>query len=133
MKPTTRTHENLIIFPPSQTFLNELNLLKILCLTISYDCNKSQNSWAISLFIYLFHFTQTLTTLDLGWNNIGNEGVRHLASALQVNTVRIDCTTSDHSSTISISHRHSQRWIFATTTSAMKEHGIWPVHCKGTR
>ena len=36
------------------------------------------------------HFTQTLTTLDLKFNEIGDEGAMGLASALQLNTVRPD-------------------------------------------
>lgn len=34
-----------------------------------------------------FHFSQTLTTLSLGGNDIGDEGVQHLAEALQKNEV----------------------------------------------
>jgi hypothetical protein len=34
------------------------------------------------------HSIQTLTTLDLGWSNIGDEGAQLLANALQTNTVR---------------------------------------------
>ena len=32
-------------------------------------------------------FTQTLTQLDLGWNQIGDKGAEHLSSALRNNTV----------------------------------------------
>jgi hypothetical protein len=34
------------------------------------------------------HSIQTLTTLDLGWNEIGVKGAQFLANALQTNTVR---------------------------------------------
>ncbi|MBL8820829.1 MAG: hypothetical protein JNL58_32745, partial [Planctomyces sp.] len=43
----------------------------------------------MSSLIYYPHTTQTLTTLHLDYNNIGAEGAQHLASALQVNTVRL--------------------------------------------
>jgi hypothetical protein len=36
---------------------------------------------------HLHFFTQTLTTLDLYWNEIGDEGAQHLVDALQNNTV----------------------------------------------
>jgi hypothetical protein len=38
--------------------------------------------------IHHHHSIQTLTTLNLGWNKIGGEGVQFLANALQTNTVR---------------------------------------------
>ena len=85
-----------------------------------------------TLLCYL-HLTQTLTTLNLDWNSIGYDGAQHLASALQVNTVRLGFSTSRHSSAIFISHRHSQRFILRGAESAMKEHSIWHVHCKWTR
>jgi hypothetical protein len=37
--------------------------------------------------MHLFHLMQTLTTLDIGWNKVGVEGTKHLANALQHNTV----------------------------------------------
>jgi hypothetical protein len=36
-----------------------------------------------------FQFPQTLTTLDLGVSDIGNEGVQSLTEALKVNRVRM--------------------------------------------
>src|SRR3984957_5455407 len=36
---------------------------------------------------HLHFFTQTLTTLDLRWNQIGEQGAQHLANALHNNTV----------------------------------------------
>jgi len=44
-----------------------------------------------SCFVYhviLSYFIQTLTTLNLGWNEIGAQGARYLAEALRQNTVR---------------------------------------------
>jgi Ran GTPase-activating protein (RanGAP) involved in mRNA processing and transport len=35
------------------------------------------------------YFTQTLTTLDLEGNQIGSEGTKYLANALQQNTVKL--------------------------------------------
>ena len=58
------------------------------------------------------------------------EGAKHLASALQVNTVRLDFSTPQHSSAIFMSHRHSQRFNFMGLQSALKGHNIWRVHCK---
>ena len=87
---------------------------------------------SISALIYLLHFTQTLTTLDLGNNNISAVGTQHLTSALPANTVRRDFSTSQHSSTVLTSHRHSQRCILIGTISALKEHSIWQMHCKRT-
>ena len=43
---------------------------------------------ALQSLIHHLHYTQTLTTLDLGWNYIGDEGAQSLANTLQVNTVR---------------------------------------------
>ena len=51
-------------------------------------------------FICYSHFLQTLTMIDLGDNKIGTEGARHLASAIQMNTVRLDFFPSVLSSTI---------------------------------
>jgi hypothetical protein len=35
----------------------------------------------------MYYFPQTLTTLELGWNQIGDQGAEHLANALQQNKV----------------------------------------------
>ena len=86
----------------------------------------------LTLLCYL-HLTQTLTTLNLERNEIGDEGAQHLARALKVNRVRLDFSTSRHSSAIFISHRHSQRLILIGTVSAMMEDNIWQVHCKWTQ
>ena len=105
--------------------------------TVFGKCIASEHSeiWLRHLWLFLFdpYFTQTLTTLHLWINNIGDEGAQYLASGLQVNTVRLDGVIYDYSSSILISHRHSQCWIFEWTTSAPKEHSIWQVHCKWTQ
>jgi hypothetical protein len=38
--------------------------------------------------IQYYHSLKTLTTLSLRWNQIGNEGAKHLAEALKENKVR---------------------------------------------
>jgi len=40
------------------------------------------------LHVHHFHSIQTLTTLNLTFNRIGDEGAQFLANALQTNTVR---------------------------------------------
>ena len=82
--------------------------------------------WSPICFLY---FTQTVTQLDLQYNNIADEGAQHLSSMLQVNTVRLSFSPSHHSSTIFTSYRHSQSWIFNRTKSAVVEHSIWQVQC----
>jgi Ran GTPase-activating protein (RanGAP) involved in mRNA processing and transport len=44
--------------------------------------------------LYTHHFTQTLTTLDLEFNGIGDEAAQHLADALQNNTVILILSSS---------------------------------------
>jgi hypothetical protein len=39
--------------------------------------------------MHLSHSIQTLTTLYLTWNEIGDEGAYHLSNALQQNSVRL--------------------------------------------
>ena len=104
--------------------------------TASGKCIASEHSETrllnIPTLLCYLHLTQTLTTLHLAVNEIGEEGAQHLTSALQVNTVRLDFWTSWHSSAIFILHRHSQRLILNETKLAMKEHSIWHVHWKWT-
>jgi len=40
------------------------------------------------LHVHRFPSIQTLTTLDLRWEQLGKEGAKFLANALQTNTVR---------------------------------------------
>ena len=84
-------------------------------------------------FIYYPHFTQTLTTLDFIHNFIWEEGARHIANALQMNTVRLEFSTSDHSPTSFIPYRHSLRCISKGTSSTLKERCIWQMHWKWTQ
>ena len=91
--------------------------------TVSLNLSLTDHSSTLSIL-------QTLTTLHLQCNHIGDEGAEHLASALQVNTVSLNLSPTDHSSTLSVLHRHSQRWILKATRSEMMEHNIWQVHCK---
>ena len=107
------------ILESTTSALKEHNILQLHCEWTQWDL--TEHLW---LFVFYPHFTQTLTTLDLRWNKIGAEGAQHLASALQVNKVRLDCVIYDHYSSILITHRHSQRWILESTTSVLKEHSI---------
>ena len=66
----------------------------------------AQPSLLISSRTDYLHFTQTLTSLNLYGNQIGDKGAQHLASALQVNRVRLDFSPSHLVLTIFISHRH---------------------------
>jgi hypothetical protein len=59
---------------------------------------------------------QTLTTLDLGWNYIGNEGAKHLAHALQSNIVRQVFLPQ--------SHIHCYALIQAPITLNLQSNGI---------
>ena len=52
-------------------------------------------------YTHLHFFTQTLTTLDLHWNQIGALGAQHLADALRNNTVTLILSYS-----ISYTHLH---------------------------
>lgn len=97
----TKSYSILTIFPSWFEFSQSH-------FSILYNCSRSRNFSRIPLLISLLHLTQTFTTLDLRNNQIRAEGAQHLASALRVNTVRINCTTSRHLSTITISYRHSQ-------------------------
>ena len=88
---------------------------------------------SISSRTYYLRFTQTLTSLNLESNKIGIQGAEHLASALRVNRVRLDCSPYHLVPTTFILHRLSHRWILKWTTSAPKEHTIWQAHCKWTQ
>ena len=83
--------------------------------------------------IYYLHFTQTLTTLDLRENRISDRGAQHLASALEVNTVRLDFLPFHHSSTIFIWHRHSRHWIWKRTISGAEGQTFWQMLCEWTQ
>ncbi len=76
---------------------------------------------------------QTLTTLDLGNNHIGDHGPQHLAQALQNNTVRqvFFLTTTDSPLSFNTDTHHAQSWIqpyrwprsTTSCSSITKQHG----------
>ena len=68
--------------------------------------------------------SQTLTTLNLERNEIGNKGVEYLADALKINRVRQSAT---HRSEIYFIRRASPCWIFATIVSMRKERSTLPM------
>jgi len=75
-------------------------------------------------------FIQTLTTLELHRNRIGDEGAQYLGEALRRNTVRSSLL---HAFTIAsflyLSYRHSLHSIFTGMKSELKVHNIWVKHC----
>ena len=70
----------------------------------------------ISCLTYYLHFIQTLTTMDLRGNNIGDAGAQYWASALQVNRVRLD-----------FSPPHS-RLLSSFRTDAHNAVSLWEQH-----
>ena len=95
--------------------------------------NTVRRFCALRSLIHHLHCTQTLTTLNLSWQQ----------DRRGRSTVFGECIASEHGETTFvrfdhlfitfIAHRHSQRWILKATTSAMKEHSLWRMHCKWTR
>jgi len=75
-------------------------------------------------------FIQTLTTLNLNNNQIGDQGAQCLGEALRHNTVR---SSALHVFTIisflSLLYRHSLHSTCATIKSELKVHNIWVKHC----
>ena len=75
-------------------------------------------------------FTQTLTTLGLNENQIGDQGAQYLGEALRHNTVRLSLL---HVFTIisflSLSYRHSLHSTCRTMKSEIKVHNTWVKHC----
>ena len=69
-------------------------------------------------------FEQTLTTLNLRNNQIGNEGAEYLSNALKVNTARWRLFNVDHSFTVCISYRNLQHSSFRETSLNISEHPI---------
>ena len=68
-------------------------------------------------------FTQTLTTLNLCWNEIGPQGTQHIASALQINKVTILLLLLLINPTFTHpSHRHSPHLTSPPIKSETKEH-----------
>ena len=75
-------------------------------------------------------FIQTLTTLDLAHNQIGDQGAQYLDEALRHNTVR---SSFLHVFTIisflSLSYRHSLHSTLTAIKSEIKVHNTWLKHC----
>ena len=65
--------------------LEEHNILQMHCIITMYDQSHDIPPAEI-LILYLF---QTLTKLELFANHVGNQGVEHLAHALQRNRVQL--------------------------------------------
>ena len=81
----------------------------------------------------LSSFTQTLTTLNIQENGIGEDGAKHLADVLKLNSV----TTGIKSNLSSFeyfrfSHRNSQLLKLAIMESEMKEPSISLMPSKRT-
>jgi len=75
-------------------------------------------------------FIQTLTTLDLSGNKIGDQGAQYLAEALRHNTVRSSLLhVFIIISFLSLSYRHSLHSTCRTIKSEIKVHNIWMKHC----
>jgi hypothetical protein len=67
---------------------NRTSSCRISWWSIAKEHSETNNQFLHFYHIHLSHFIQTLTTLDLSRNEIGNEGVQYLGEALQKNTVR---------------------------------------------
>ena len=82
--------------------------------------------------VFTRYFPQTLTTLDLQNNQIGDQGAQHLANALQVNKVTTTFLLITSSFT-HFSHRHSPHYPFTAIKSETKGHNISPMLSQTTR
>lgn len=76
-------HSQVYIFAETESVLKGQNIWPMHWKWTGYE-NVSIH-W---LNVYYFRAIQTLTTLNLAANEIGDEGMRHLANALQMNNVR---------------------------------------------
>jgi len=75
-------------------------------------------------------FIQTLTTLHLYDNQIGDQGAQYLGEALRHNTVRSSLLhVLIIISFLSLSHRHSLHSTCRTIKSEIKVHNIWVKYC----
>jgi len=75
-------------------------------------------------YMQLYHSTQTLTTLSLAGNRIGEKGAEHLVKALQHNTVRLFLYLLYLICMCTISHRHSPQYIFTVSVSVLQKYKI---------
>jgi hypothetical protein len=65
-------------------------------------------------------------TLDIGFNEIGDEGAEYLANALQQNKVtRIEPLYFPFNHSLTIFYRHSSHLNSSAIKSVLKEHNIW--------
>ncbi len=64
-------------------------------------------------FDFTYTFVQTLTTLNLAWNDIHDEGAEHLAQVLQNNTVKqvLFGLTVYSPFCINTDTHHAQTWV----------------------
>jgi len=75
-------------------------------------------------------FIQALTTLDLHYNRLGDQGAQYLGEALRHNTVRsLLLHVFTINSFLSLSYRHSLHSTCTTIKSVLKVHNIWVKHC----
>jgi len=73
---------------------------------------------------------QILTTLDLGYNQIGDQGAQYLGEALRHNTVRSSLLpVFTIISFMSLSYRYSLHSTLSAIKSEIKVHNIWVKHC----
>ena len=80
--------------------------------------------------LILLSFIQTLTTLNLSYNQIGAESAQYLGEALRHNTVRLSLLqVFTIISFLSLSYRHSLHLTCRTIKSELKVHNIWMKHC----
>ena len=85
---------------------------------------------------YFYHhltpvsFIQTLTTLNLYWNQIEAQGAQYLDEALRHNTVRSSLLhVFTIISLLSLWYRHSLHSTLTTIKSELKVHNTWLKHC----
>ncbi len=84
--------------------------------------------------LFIHHLSQTLTTLNIGDNQIGAQGAEHLANALQQNKVtslrqlHFLCNYS-----FIIYRRHSQHLIFEATIEVRISNDVSMKYSRGMR
>jgi hypothetical protein len=113
---------------------NRISSCTISWWSIEKEHSETNNQFLHFYHIHLSHFIQSLTTLDLSGNGIGDKGAKYLVEALQKNTVRQ--TISFFTSIIfifRISYRHSQHSTSLAMESDLKVHNILVKHCKRTQ
>jgi hypothetical protein len=87
--------------------------------------SNTSRSGLIIIQLFMWYFAQTLTTLDLSYNEIGAQGAEHLANALQQNKVtRFAQALLLFNSSCTIFHRHWPHFTSVTIKSVIKEQNI---------